>query len=85
MVARQRGTLIFTGPLDAFATRLKIATYGGIVLAMTISAISPLPATVAPWSVFIGVGLGMTVGIIAGVYPATRAAKLDPIVALRAE
>ena len=69
-----------------------ISTFGaacgvglGIILAMMISAISPLPATVAPWSVFIGVGLGMTVGIIAGVYPATRAAKLDPIVALRSE
>ncbi len=69
-----------------------ISTFGaacgvglGILLAMTISAISPLPATVAPWSVFLGVGLGMTVGMIAGVYPASRAAKLDPIVALRSE
>lgn len=33
---RPKGTLIFTGPLDAFATRLKIATYGGIVLAMPV-------------------------------------------------
>ena len=32
----QRDALIFTGPLDAFATRLKIATYGGIVLAMPV-------------------------------------------------
>jgi sec-independent protein translocase protein TatC len=31
-----RNTLIFTGPLDAFATRLKIATYGGIVLALPV-------------------------------------------------
>ncbi|MEO6066350.1 MAG: ABC transporter permease [Gemmatimonadota bacterium] len=69
-----------------------ISTFGascgvglGILLAMGVSAASPLPATVAPWSVFLGVGLGMTVGIIAGVYPATRAAKLDPIVALRSE
>jgi len=69
-----------------------ISTFGaacgvglGILLAMTISAISPLPATVAPWSVLLGVGLGMTVGMIAGVYPASRAAKLDPIVALRSE
>jgi putative ABC transport system permease protein len=52
---------------------------------MFISAVSPLPATVAPWSVVLGVGLGMTVGMVAGVYPATRAAKLDPIVALRSE
>jgi putative ABC transport system permease protein len=69
-----------------------ISTFGatcgvglGIALAMIISAISPLPATVAPWSVLLGVGLGMTVGMIAGVYPASRAAKLDPIVALRSE
>jgi sec-independent protein translocase protein TatC len=33
---RPKGRLIFTGPLDAFATRLKIATYGGIVLAMPV-------------------------------------------------
>ncbi len=32
----QRDALIFTGPLDGFATRLKIATYGGIVLAMPV-------------------------------------------------
>jgi sec-independent protein translocase protein TatC len=32
----QRDALIFTGPLDAFATRLKIATYGGIVLALPV-------------------------------------------------
>ncbi len=69
-----------------------ISTFGaacgvglGIVLAMLVSALSPLPATVAPWSVVLGVGLGMTVGMVAGVYPATRAAKLDPIVALRSE
>ena len=33
---RPKGKLIFTGPLDAFATRLKIATYGGIVLALPV-------------------------------------------------
>jgi len=32
----QRDALIFTGPLDAFATRLKVATYGGIALAMPV-------------------------------------------------
>jgi len=40
---------------------------------------------VAPWSVAMGVILGISVGVIAGAYPASRAARLDPITALRAE
>ncbi|MGH7580428.1 MAG: ABC transporter permease [Gemmatimonadales bacterium] len=57
----------------------------GLVLAFVVKALTPLPAAVAPWSVGLGVLLGVTVGIVAGVYPASRASRLDPIVALRAE
>ena len=57
----------------------------GITLAFVVRALTPLPAAVAPWSIFVGVGLGIAVGMVAGVYPATRASRLDPIVALRAE
>jgi putative ABC transport system permease protein len=57
----------------------------GIGLAFLIASVSPLPAGVAWWSVVVGILLGTSVGIIAGVYPASRAARLDPILAMRQE
>ena len=57
----------------------------GLVLAFVVKALTPLPAAVAPWSIALAVFLGVAVGIAAGVYPASRASRLDPIVALRPE
>ncbi|HMH82171.1 MAG TPA: ABC transporter permease [Gemmatimonadales bacterium] len=57
----------------------------GIGLAAAVAATTPVPAAVAPWSILVGVMLGAGVGIVAGVYPASRAARLDPIAALRHE
>ena len=85
--ARRRDILsqfvVESATLSLVGAALGIAT--GIGLAFLVKALTPMPAAVAPWSIVLAVILGVSVGMIAGVYPATRAAKLDPITALRAE
>jgi putative ABC transport system permease protein len=62
-----------------------IGTFLGFIAAQIVSRLTPLPAAVQPWSVLIGIGITAFVGLFFGLYPAMRAAKLDPIEALRRE
>ena len=62
-----------------------VGVLAGVAIALLIRAVTPLPASIQPWSVAISLGVASAVGLFFGVYPATRAAKLDPIVALRQE
>ena len=57
----------------------------GAALAKLVDIATPLPASVPPWSIVLSVALGLVVGLVFGVYPAIRASRLDPIVALRYE
>jgi putative ABC transport system permease protein len=57
----------------------------GVVVAKLITLVVGFPTSVQLWSVLLGLFMATATGIFFGVYPASKAAKLDPVVALRAE
>ena len=71
---------------------ITLSTFGGLIgiglgslAATAIAAFTPLPARLELWSVVLGIGITAAVGLFFGAYPASRAAALDPIEALRRE
>ncbi len=78
-----RQFLIEASTLSTLGAALGIAAGAG--LALLIREVSPMPTYVAPWSIGVGVLIGAGVGILSGVYPASRASLLDPVAALRQE
>jgi putative ABC transport system permease protein len=84
--ARQRDILwqflVESSTLSAVGAIIGIAF--GFLISLIVSAMG-LATQVAPWSVVLSVAIGAGVGIVAGTLPAMKAAKLDPIVALRSD
>lgn len=73
----ESGTMALVGGL--------FGVIGGIAVAEAITIFAGFPSTVALWSVLAGLFMATSTGLFFGVYPARKAARLDPIVALRAD
>ena len=75
--------LVEAAVLSALGGLLGLTAAAG--LAALVSSVTPMPASIEPWSVFLALGVSTAVGVFFGFYPASKAAKLDPIEALRYE
>ena len=62
-----------------------VGVFGGVIVAKAVTVLLSFPSTIALWSVFAGLLVALSTGIFFGVYPARKAAALDPIVALRSD
>lgn len=87
-VGARRSAIMFQFLIEA----VTVAGVGGVIgvllgggAAKILAATTPLPASIELWSVIAGLVVSTTVGLISGVWPAMKAARMDPIAALRHE
>jgi putative ABC transport system permease protein len=71
--------MVLTGIGGLFGTVI------GFGVAFLVRAVTPLPAAVTGWSVILGLTVSISVGLFFGIFPARKAARVDPIISLRYE
>ncbi len=87
-VGARRGDILLQFLIESSTIALIGGAVGvvlGVLLAKLVSWVSPLPSAVQLWSVLGGLIVALSVGLFFGTYPASKAARLDPVVALRSE
>ena len=87
-VGARRKDILFQFMVESFSLSALGGLVGivmGVAIAQVVAALAGWPTLVTLWSILLATGVAMTVGLVSGIYPAFRAANLDPIESLRYE